>query len=298
YGAGMNAQSLTIGNYMRTFILGLGAQKAGTTWVYTQLAKLPEFKAPNTKEMHIFDAVHLEECVWFRRKVEKDFSAALLKGRRHYEKTFVTKRMQMMLNQDEYFSYYDRLMDADHCVSADVTPTYSGLPVEVLGYIRAKFEKLSIRTRVVFLMREPVARLESAIRMRLRKTSKIEDISLEHMMGEMKTHAHSKQDRVRSSYRDTVSRIRACFSDDEIHLGFYETMFQADELDRLGAFLGIDVSGFDTGERVNHTSKSFAYPMDFLLDLKESYADNYAFATQDLSLEPEIWDRALSKLSA
>lgn len=283
---------------MRTFVLGLGAQKAGTSWVYAQLAKLPEFKAPNSKEMHIFDAVHLEECALFRRRVEKSFGEALLKGRSHYENSFVTKRMQMMLNQGEYFRYYDDLMDAEHCISADVTPSYSGLPVEVLRSIRAEFEKRSIRTRVVFFMREPVARLESAIRMRLRNISKIEDISPDRMMTRMKKLAQSDVDRVRSSYRDTVDRIRTCFGEDEVHSGFYETMFQAGELARLGAFLDIDVSGFDVVEKVNHTSKSFTYPNDFLMEMKASYADNYAFAVQEMRLPPEIWDRALNKLSA
>lgn len=283
---------------MRTFVLGLGAQKAGTSWVYAQLAKLPEFKAPYVKEMHIFDAVHLEECARFRIKAEKHFSAALLKGRDHYEKNSVTKRMQMMLNQDEYFRYYDDLMDEEHCMSADVTPSYSGLPAEVLRSIRAEFEKRSIKTRVVFFMREPVARLESAIRMRLRNTRKIEDVSPERIMTKMRTLVQSDVDRVRSSYRDTVDRIRTCFNEDEVHLGFYETMFQADELARLGAFLDIDVSGFDVVERVNHTSKSFTYPNDFLMEMKASYTDNYAFAMQDMRLPPEIWDRALNKLSA
>ena len=283
---------------MRTFVLGLGAQKAGTSWVYAQLAKLPEFKAPYTKEMHIFDAVHLEECAQLRIKAETHFSAALLKGRDHYEKNPVTKRMQMMLNQDEYFRYYDGLMDEKHCMSADVTPSYSGLPADVLRSIRAEFERLSIDTRVIFFMREPVARLESAIRMRLRKTGKIEDISAERMMAKMRALVQSDVDRVRSSYRDTVERIRTCFREDEVYLGFYETMFQADELARLGAFLDIDVSGFDVVERVNHTSKSFTYPSDFLSEMKAHYADNYAFAMQDMHLPPDIWDRALNKLSA
>ena len=294
----MNLQDLKIGVDMRTFVLGLGAQKAGTSWVYAQLAKLPEFKAPYTKEMHIFDAVHLEECAQLRIKAETHFSAALLKGRDHYEKNPVTKRMQMMLNQDEYFKYYDDLLDEEHCMTADVTPSYSGLPVEVLRSIRDEFEKRSIETRVVFFMREPVARLESAIRMKLRKSNKLEDVSPESMMVRVRELAHTGGDRVRSSYRDTVDRIRACFGEDEYHLGFYETMFQADELARLGTFLGIDTSGFDVGRRVNHTSKSFTYPNEFLAEMKESYADNYAFATQDLGLPPEIWDRALNKLSA
>ncbi|MEL7013033.1 MAG: hypothetical protein AAFO72_07105, partial [Pseudomonadota bacterium] len=221
----------------------------------------------------------------------------LLKGREHYEQNFVTKRMQMLLNQEEYFRYYDGLLNEEHCMSADVTPSYSGLPVEVLRSIRAEFEKRSIKIRVVFFMREPVARLESAIRMRLRLANELEDFSAESMMAKMKTHARSGGDRVRSSYRDTVGRIRACFDEDQVHLGFYETMFQADELARLGAFLGLDVSGFDVGQRVNYTEKSFTYPNDFLLEMKERYADNYAFALQDLNLPPDVWGRALNKLS-
>ena len=57
---------------MRTFVLGLGAQKSGTTWVYSQISSLTGFKKPYAKEMHIFDAIHIDECVGSGEKPKLD----------------------------------------------------------------------------------------------------------------------------------------------------------------------------------------------------------------------------------
>ena len=36
--------------------IGIGAQKAGTTWLYDRLSELPAFDLPPKKEIHFFDA--------------------------------------------------------------------------------------------------------------------------------------------------------------------------------------------------------------------------------------------------
>jgi len=282
---------------MRKFILGVGAQKSGTSWVYSQLLKYENFKRPCIKEMHIFDSIYIGECAGIRESIETKFSKALLKGKDHYEQLPITKRMQMILDQDQYFKYYDGIMNEENCLSADITPSYSGLPVDVLKTIRSEFEKISVEVRVVFLMREPVARLESAIRMYLRTDKKLEKTSVETMMRRMKRISKSEHDNVRSSYRDTVSRIRSCFSEDEIYLGFYETMFEEEELARFGKFLDIDHKMFDVGEKVNSTRRSFKYPKEFLLRMQENYSDNYAFVTEELNFNRDKWDSVLDNMT-
>ena len=43
----------------KTFLLGVGCQKGGTTWLYDYLATSPQFKHGHRKEYHVFDAIDL-----------------------------------------------------------------------------------------------------------------------------------------------------------------------------------------------------------------------------------------------
>ena len=41
----------------KTFLLGIGAQKAGTSWLYEYLARRDEIFMSPIKEMHVFDII-------------------------------------------------------------------------------------------------------------------------------------------------------------------------------------------------------------------------------------------------
>ncbi len=42
----------------KIFILGVGCQKGGTTWLYHQFAKHSSIDMGDVKEYHVFDALH------------------------------------------------------------------------------------------------------------------------------------------------------------------------------------------------------------------------------------------------
>ena len=51
---------------VRTFVLGVGAQKAGTTWLHSYIASNATAHMGFTKEYHIWDAVHSPLCKNFK----------------------------------------------------------------------------------------------------------------------------------------------------------------------------------------------------------------------------------------
>ena len=56
----------------RTFLLGVGAMKAGTTWLHDYLAASPQCEPGVRKEYHVFDSLDLEhEPYLLGRVVEK-----------------------------------------------------------------------------------------------------------------------------------------------------------------------------------------------------------------------------------
>jgi hypothetical protein len=44
----------------KTFLLGVGCQKGGTTWLYRYLTRSPQFVPGYRKEYHLFDSLYLE----------------------------------------------------------------------------------------------------------------------------------------------------------------------------------------------------------------------------------------------
>jgi hypothetical protein len=50
----------------KLFVLGLGAQQAGTTWVWKYLSQMNGADFGFAKEYHVFDTIHLPECSYFR----------------------------------------------------------------------------------------------------------------------------------------------------------------------------------------------------------------------------------------
>ena len=51
-----------------TFLLGVGAQKAGTSWLHDQLQRRNDVDFGFLKEYHVFDALELERFASFRPK--------------------------------------------------------------------------------------------------------------------------------------------------------------------------------------------------------------------------------------
>ena len=139
----------------KLFLLGLGAQKAGTTWLYSYLASASNVATDGVKEYHVWDVHHLPDTT--NGRVSRQDSTPDL-----------ARRIQYALQQDPsgYFRYFDTFLEkSGRQVSCDITPTYAGLGSAVLASVREGFAQRGIATRAIFLMRDPVERCWSAARM-------------------------------------------------------------------------------------------------------------------------------------
>jgi len=160
-----------------TFILGVGAQKAGTTWLYKYLEHYESANMGSYKEYHVWDAITLPELNNFKLSntiLAQNFLRAASQGRL---RRIPLLRKKMQQNEDFYFGYFDSLLGRDgKTLTADITPTYSALPEAVLTKIYKKFSERDIDVKLVYLMRDPVQRCLSAAKMAVRqgKTNKSE----------------------------------------------------------------------------------------------------------------------------
>jgi len=110
----------------KTFLLGIGAQKAGTTWLYDYLNQHPNTDMGFTKEYHIFDALYIDE-----QDIKKYFLQQRINNVTHAESKPNLEDitlLQFLENTDTYFEYFKKnTAQQDILLTGDMTPSYSGL---------------------------------------------------------------------------------------------------------------------------------------------------------------------------
>jgi len=248
-----------------TFILGLGAQKAGTSWLYNTLSKNDNVNLGFMKEYHVWDYVFSDLCADFKAHVKKPDSPS------------IAMRRMMQASPDVYTQYFQSLINAKVNVTGDITPSYSMIDQSGLEQIAAILTGAGFNVKVIFLLRDPVERIWSAVRMeqrnRLRKGEQLDEKFCERLV---KQYLGYKSHVARSDYKTTVQNITKVFDENEIHFQLYENLFERESVARLEQFLGFHLDAVDFSERVNESpevQRSQAMT-DFLFDF---FAPQYEF---------------------
>ncbi|WP_061960874.1 sulfotransferase [Demequina flava] len=280
----------------KTFLLGLGAQKAGTTWMYSYLQRSPQFAHGYFKEYHVFDCIDVPLQQWNRRKVFRLASEESLKaldGERAEARKI--HRASMVLQPKHYFNYFDALSRArdETRLVADVTPDYALLPQSRLENIRDSFAERGLRTAAVFLLRDPVDRTYSQIRMQQGRQPDRFPAPAEQVISTIHT---DEIYAARSRYEDTIERLDSVFDPKDLHFEFYETLFTSSAVKRLCDFLGIETidADFNDKRNVSRPVANGGLDENIVADIAHYLAPTYAavarrFPKQDLT---EIWPSA------
>ena len=152
---------------MPRLVFGLGATKAGTSWLYRYLDAHPDCAMPTPKELHYFDRADGVFDVDQRPGLE----AKLKKLPEDDARASAMHAYLELLSQPELsdaaYKHFVRKLGGDKPVFGDITPSYGLVSASMLKRMAGLAE-----TRFVFLMRDPVARLWSNIRMQAKRRSK------------------------------------------------------------------------------------------------------------------------------
>jgi hypothetical protein len=278
----------------KTFLLGVGCQKGGTTWVQQYLSGSPQYAHGYRKEYHVFDAVDLESESQARERIlerARESAAEPVPGDR--QAATAAHRLSMYLDPQFYFDYFTGLVHRrpEIRVVADITPTYALLPAERFAQIRRGFARRGIAMLPVFLMRDPVERIWSQVRMhaRLSERPQATEADIERsLLSQLLRPAFAP----RTEYHHTIEALDQAFAPDEIFYGFYESLFTDGEVRRLCGLAGIDfvTPGFD--QRVHSTPKGVpGLSDDTTRAVAERYRDVYvavAARFPEVSL-PDLW---------
>jgi hypothetical protein len=223
----------------KLFLVGLGAQKAGSTWMARYLRSHPDVYVPPLKEIHYFDAVYLRRLNGhitkrFVRMAEGIAQDLAIDSTRvsHKEKEkyrALTDRIKMTREKNyPYLRFFeDRVKDES--VFCDITPAYSMLSRQ--GYEAIINTHPNIRW--VFILRDPVDRFWSAIRMGIRKRKNADPY------GEFLKFLDMEEYVLRTDYKRTIVELERLVPPDRIKYFFYENLFTPQAMDDLTSFIGV-----------------------------------------------------------
>ena len=224
----------------KQFILGLGAQKAATSWLYHYMQQDDRVEMGALKE---YGALH-------RRHVSL---AESLRQLRHVRTGEAWLRWRMRSAPRFYTGYFAACLRGEGITTTgDITPAYHRLPASVMDDVRKDFAARGIRARAIYLMRDPVARCWSAYRMSRRNHGGADGAFVfRGRTLDFRGYCRDATPAGHSRYHETLARIEQVFAPGDRHVAFFETLFTPSEIGRLSDWLGIASRPDAASQQVN-----------------------------------------------
>lgn len=280
----------------KDFILGVGCQKGATSWLRSNLNRHETCNFGFKKEYHVFDVLYNIDNK-FKKKKNLIFYLGnkLKKGIENNSLKNEYLHVLFLLDVKNYFNYFNSLFlkNKNLTTTGDITPAYSGLPVEAYKDIKENLEKRDFKVKVIFIMRDPVERIWSHARMRIKNYNSnrldntkfadimpiINNLDSKNLENELVQLLYKDIRFInRTNYKNTINNLEKIFNKDDIFYSLYENLFEKETLDRLKDFLGLKNLNFKGQEIINRTPKS--NKVELSDDLKKHifnfYKDTYS----------------------
>lgn len=222
-------------------LLCVGAQKAGTTWLYTQLNNHSDIEFSPVKEIHYFNTINNGSILLTLRKVA--YLERLIKTNRTALAQYFSDLSQgkevdpgiykLLSPVDD--NWYIEQFSGSKRYSADFSPEYA--LIGNVGFTHIK--KLSNNPKIIFIMREPISRAKSAIKYYFQMEGiDIKTISNDEILSLIDSDLIINK----SQYEITINDLTNNFRDDQVLYLFYENMMNDKQgtLDKVTRFLDID----------------------------------------------------------
>jgi hypothetical protein len=207
--------------------IGIGAQKAGTSWLYNNLHKLPDFDLLPIKELHYFDRDtrypspnKLSETKLYRRLLSRTWTKRFVKeiftalSKRDFNRVKWAIKFSLA-NYDD--AWYLSLFSDLNGIKGEFTPSYSILEVEDIQrmYALAPGEKL------LFILRNPNQRVWSAYRY---SKGKDKDFSFNETTSDILKYMYAEGQLKRSDYLSTLANYTKIYPEEQILICFYDAI--------------------------------------------------------------------------
>jgi hypothetical protein len=282
---------------MYASFLGVGAQRAATTWLHHSLRRHPDLWLPPAKELHYFDwmatgpslidrltSENRLAMLW-RQRVRGELRSAV----RRADLARIRREMSYELLPPSDSRYLGMFHSAGRRVAGEITPAYSLLSDSEVKRVAA----LLPDARVIIMLRNPIGRAWSQVQLDMAGLSSSLDFAMDHV--------GSTDSLERGNYPAIVDRWMDHFRKEHIFIGFVdEARTRPAELVRaVVEFLGVDPERMVSPlPGPINASGVTTVPTALAVDL----ARRYAAVLEEMSLRfggpAESWRNAAERLLA
>jgi hypothetical protein len=249
--------------------LGVGMQKAGTSWLYEQLRNHPDAWLPKRKELHFFDALSKDD--WNTRRQRRALKnipelTSKLAETSAQDRDLLIEELEENLHfartindLDWYRNFWEKVSDQNKLIG-EITPAYSILSRETIRLIH---DDLGVQ-KIVLILRNPVERSWSQYKMMTeRKSNDPETVYMKDKLVD------------RGRAKTILENWESIFDPDQIFIGFYDDIKLRPHwfLEELCGFLGLSFSKelFPKAETPVRVSRNEECPKHILEYFKSEY---------------------------
>ena len=232
----------------------VGATKAGTSWLYRYLHDHPDCAMPAVKEAHYwdtFDANDLEkQLVFYRVRLRemRDTKLDAADAGRGWQVENLDRRINEMKalvavlegDRTDDRAYLGWMLDGrtDGQIVGDMTPNYATLSDDII----ARMRDAAPASKFIFLIRDPLDRLWSHIRMQARRQRQAHEVyekKSNNILYRMLNRGQETHILERGDYPKIIRKLRRLIPEGRLLIQFAEDLFTPLGLKRVCDFLGI-----------------------------------------------------------
>ena len=287
--------------------LGIGAQKAATSWLYHNLRQHSSIWVPPRKELHYFDRSpiypspsHLASARLLNRLFGTEdhnkgfinlFIRALLHGIKDKDWNQVQWTLGYFLgtyNDDWYRSLFTL---GEGKVKGEVTPSYSILTVEDVRHISEMFPEL----KVILILRNPIERAWSHVRFDWKRLG----LNGLGQLDRIKNFIDTPDQALRSDYVRTLGIWTSCFPKEQIFIGFYDDVMEDPQGVMLRVLKFLDVAPLANAETLNrkvNVSRVLEMPIEIQYYLASRYYPELQKLSNLLGGHCTVWLKEAERL--
>lgn len=289
----------------KTLMFGIGATKAGTSWLHQYLSGHPECAMPGIKELHYFDGL---ENGGLGKQVERlEIQRNELRLRAGLKSRIIsasiTRRIAeldrwisvLQMPGDATGTYIDFLMQksGNARLVGDITPAYGLLPAARL----ATMSVMAPDTRFVYILRDPVDWLWSQVRMvgKRRAQNTKQWVHIVRRLFDQILAGENPEAFRRCNYADTLARLDQAVPQAQQLTLFFENLFNDATVQQLCRFLGLSYQRAATKKPV-HVGKKLKLDDERRAAAQAFLAPQYAAVARRFETLPTRWQDNMVKV--
>ncbi len=261
--------------------LCIGAQKAGTSWLFEQLYQHPDLWLPPIKELHYFDHLFVERNRrWTLGHIQNGARRVI---RWHVNKfpkpdlafiKYVANLGTGDVFSERWYRFAFSRPAARQKICGDVTPEYCTIPQEGIDYVRQFLGAV----KIIYIIREPVSRAMSQLRMAAmrRGASSLDEAAWMQLAKEPDVEN-------RGAYADYVPRWQGALPAGDILFVPYRRIAQEPLalLRDIEDFLGVRAHEFEGFDKRVHASDPIHIPDPVRVMMEEKLAPQRLFIERE-----------------